>query len=99
VISDRGGLFSALRAEALITYHLSLITRFGARGAGKSLADGLGPTFGRGDPRTVDPRRIVPDMLLVPAFEPGYPMSFVVLAKANDAAIRHCWLTFPAGQG
>jgi hypothetical protein len=89
VISDRG-CFSALHAEGLITYHSSLITRFGiALRAGKSLANGLGSTFGRGDPRAVDPWRLVPHMLLVPALEPGHPMAFVVLAKADDAAIRH----------
>ena len=28
-------------------------------------------------------------MLLMAALEPGDPMTFVVLAKADDAAIRH----------
>jgi hypothetical protein len=31
----------------------------------------------------------VPDVLLVPAFQPGDPMAFVVLAKADNPALRH----------
>jgi hypothetical protein len=44
-----------------------------------------GPPFYSRDPGPDLPRRVVPSVLGVPAFEVRYPVTFIVLVKPNDA--------------
>lgn len=47
-------------------------------------------TFRDRNPRTVDPRRIVANVLVMTAVEFSNPMLFVVLVKANDSLLHRC---------
>jgi hypothetical protein len=47
-----------------------------------------GAAFGSDDPRTVGPRRVVADMLRVPALEIGYPVAKIILMETHDLAGR-----------
>ena len=40
--------------------------------------------FGGNDPRAALPRRVIPDVLVVPALQFGDPVSFLVLVEARD---------------
>lgn len=44
--------------------------------------------LGRRDPHADLPRRIVPDMLRVPALELGHPVAFFVLMVTDDRATQ-----------
>jgi hypothetical protein len=44
--------------------------------------------FFRNDPRTVCPRRIVANVLRVPAFQFGDPLTLLVLAEADNSAFH-----------
>lgn len=52
------------------------------------MADHRLPALRRGDPRPVDPRRVVAHMLVVAAGEFGDPVAGVVLVKADDASLQ-----------
>jgi len=45
------------------------------------------PSFGRDDPGSVLPGRIVPDVLGMTTFEVGDPVVVLILVKADDAAL------------
>jgi hypothetical protein len=47
------------------------------------------PAVIRRDPKPVGPRRIVPDVLRVPAFEIRDPIAVFVLLKSDDLSLGH----------
>ena len=51
--------------------------------------------FRRGDPDPDLPRRIVSDMLRMPALELGHPVAFLVLMVADDRATQSSLGSFP----
>ena len=53
------------------------------------MADVVQAAFGGDDPRAVGPRRIVADVLVVAAFQFGYPIAVLVLMKPDDFAFGH----------
>jgi hypothetical protein len=52
------------------------------------VAEFLGASFGRNDPWAIHPRRVVPDVLRVPALELGDPVAVLVLVIADDAPVH-----------
>src|SRR3569833_2709365 len=50
----------------------------------------LSPPLRRRDPRAIVPGRVMPDMLVVPALQLGYPMLFIVQKKADDQLFNVC---------
>src|SRR5438477_9197920 len=55
-----------------------------ALSASQHTAKGTVPTFGCRDPRTIDPWWVMPDVLVVAAFELSNPVVLLILMKAND---------------
>jgi len=56
--------------------------------ATKRMPDESRATFLRDNPRPIHPRRIVPNMLRVSAFQLSDPIALFILAKAHDFAIH-----------
>ena len=56
--------------------------------ASEYLGEDTLPTFGSRDPRAIGPRRVVPDVLVVAAFELGNPVILFTLMKADDSLIH-----------
>lgn len=48
-------------------------------------ADRLRPSCRSNDPGAIGPWRVVPHMLVVPAFQLSYPMPFIILVKTDDS--------------
>ena len=57
-------------------------------------AESGGASFWRGNPWAYLPRRIVANVLAVPALQLGQPMPFVILVKSNDRLIH---VVIPSG--
>jgi hypothetical protein len=56
--------------------------------ARERLTKGGGAAFGRDDPGAIGPRRIVANVLIVPALELRDPVLFFVLMKTDDASVH-----------
>jgi hypothetical protein len=52
------------------------------------LTERLAAAFGADDPGTIGPRRVVPNVLVVPALELSNPMLLVILVEANDPSVH-----------
>jgi hypothetical protein len=53
------------------------------------MPDVVQAALGSDDPRAVCPGRIVADVLVMAAFQFGYPIGVVILMKADDFASNH----------
>jgi hypothetical protein len=54
----------------------------------KRLPQHAAATLCRGSPRPIDPRRIVPDMLVVPTFKFSNPVLLIILMEVDDPFIH-----------
>ena len=68
-----------------------------ASAASESLSKRFRTAFGRDDPWTVGPRRIVTNVLVVSALELGNPMLLFVLVEADDPSVHGCCRCGPNG--
>jgi hypothetical protein len=85
IFRSDGGIFSVLDGFSGRTVRRRA---FIALFAGESLSEKRAPPLGGHHPRTVHPRRIMPDVLVVPAFEFGHPLLLVVLMKTGDSLVH-----------
>jgi len=56
--------------------------------AGEHACEHAISALGRHRPRTIHPRRVMADMLVMPAFELGDPMLLGILKESNDALVH-----------
>jgi len=62
----------------------------------KNLPNGPSAPDFRYDPRPVDPGRIVPSVLVMPAFEAGSPMRLRILMEAQNPTLHFPWRLTPS---